>query len=274
MFKIGDFSKLSQLTVKTLRYYDDLGLLKPVSVDPFTGYRYYSAAQLPRLQRILALKELGLSLQQIGMLLKGDLPAEQVVGMLRRRQVELCQEISDSQSMLARIEARLRHFEQENEMPEIEVVIKSIPAMWVVSVRGIVPTYPQQGPLWSQLEAAMRKAGLRINYPCFVLDHDAEYKEHDHDLEACYEIEGSAPIDPPAQVRLLPAVEKMASLLHHGPFNTLSQSYNVMLKWLEDNGYQISGVGREIYISTGEGGVVRQDDPNYVTEIQFPVQKA
>jgi len=140
MIKIGDFSKLSLLSVKTLRYYDEMGLLKPVQVDRFTGYRYYSASQLPRLNRILALKEMGLTLEHIRMLLEKDLPADQVLGILRRRQVELQQEIQVSEAMLRRVEVRLRQFEQENYMPKNEVTIKSVPALWVASVRGVVPT--------------------------------------------------------------------------------------------------------------------------------------
>jgi DNA-binding transcriptional MerR regulator len=272
MIKIGDFSKLSQLTVKTLRYYDELGLLKPVRVDPFSGYRYYSAEQLPRLQRIMALKDLGLSLQQIGMLLDGDLPAAQVMGMLRRRQVELRLQISESEVTLAHIESRLRQFEQENSMPDKEVVIKSVPAMWIVSVRGTVPTYPAQGSLWMELEKKLHLTGLVTTGPCFTIDHDLEHKESDHDLEVCYAIEEPGEITAPAAMRQLPAVDKMASLIHHGPFNALYQSYNEMLKWLDANAYQIIGPGREIYISTGSGPV-HQDDPSYVTEIQFPVQK-
>jgi len=89
MFKIGEFSKLSQVTVKTLRYYDEIGLLKPAKVDRFTSYRYYSADQLPRLNRILALKDLGLSLAQVAQLLDGDLPPAQIRGMLRLKQAEL-----------------------------------------------------------------------------------------------------------------------------------------------------------------------------------------
>jgi DNA-binding transcriptional MerR regulator/effector-binding domain-containing protein len=273
MIKIGDFSKLSQLSIKTLRYYDELGLLKPVHVDRYSGYRYYSAAQLPRLQRIMALKDLGLSLQQIGMLLDDDLPSAQVMGLLRRKQVELRLQISESEVMLSHIESRLKQFEQENSMPDKEVVIKSVPAMWIVSVRGTVPTYPAQGSLWAELEKALRSAGLRTTGPCFTIDHDLEHKESDHDLEVCYAVDGQAELSGLAKVRQLQAVEKMASLIHHGPFNTLYQSYNEMLKWLDANAYQIIGPGREIYISTGPGPV-RQDDQSYVTEIQFPVQKA
>ncbi len=271
MIKIGNFSKLSQLSVKTLRYYDEIGLLKPAAVDPDTGYRCYAASQLSRLRRIQALKELGLSLQQIGMLLDGDLPSDQIIGMLRRKQVELQQEIQDTRTMLERVESRLRQFEQENSMPEHEILIKSVPAMWITSVRGTVPTYPDQGVLWEQLMSSIQKADVKVTGPCFTIDHDEEHTDADHDLEVCYQIKEQSAVEPPALVRQLPGVESMASLVHHGSFETLPQSYQQMLTWLDENGYQIYGPGREIYLSTGEN--VRQDDPSYVTEIQFPVTR-
>lgn len=272
MIKIGDFSKISRLSVKTLRYYDELGLLRPVHVDPMNGYRYYAASQLARLQRILAMKDLGLSLQQITLLLDGDLPADQMVGMLRRRQVELQGEIGRHKAMLTRIEARLKLFEQENIMSTVDVTIKSIPALWVASVRGTVPTYPEQGELWEQLHTAMRKAKIEPAAPCFCIDHDPEYKERDHDLEACYFVKEGTAVEPPAAAYALPAVDTMACLVHHGAFLTLPNAYTQMLKWLDENGYQICGPNREIYLFTGEG-CVKQDDPTYVTEIQFPVKK-
>ena len=113
MFKIGEFSKLSHVTVKTLRYYDKIGLLKPAEVDRFTSYRYYSASQLPRLNRILALKDLGLSLDQIARLLDHDLPPDQIRGMLRLKQVELQEQLEEEQARLARVEQRLSQIEQE-----------------------------------------------------------------------------------------------------------------------------------------------------------------
>jgi DNA-binding transcriptional MerR regulator len=106
MFKIGDFSKLSRVSVKTLRYYDEVGLLKPIQIDRFTGYRFYSVDQLPRLNRILALKDLGFSLEQIGRLLDEELPPSELRGMLRLKQGELQQQVDEQQSRLARVEAR------------------------------------------------------------------------------------------------------------------------------------------------------------------------
>jgi len=96
VFKIGDFSRLSLVSVKALRYYDELGLLKPARVDEFTGYRYYSASQLTRLNRILAMKDMGLSLEQIALLLDKELTPDQIRGMLRLKQVELRQQLEEA----------------------------------------------------------------------------------------------------------------------------------------------------------------------------------
>src|SRR5688500_12216183 len=108
MIKIGEFSKLVQVPVPTLRYYDQVGLLKPSEVDRFTGYRYYSASQLPRLHRILALKGLGFSLEQIAAVLEAGLTPEEMRGMLRLRHAQISQQLSDMENQLVEVEARLR----------------------------------------------------------------------------------------------------------------------------------------------------------------------
>ncbi|MEW5721012.1 MAG: MerR family transcriptional regulator [Chloroflexota bacterium] len=272
MFKIGDFSKLSQVSVKALRYYDELGLLKPVSVDRFTGYRYYSADQLPRLNRILALKDLGLSLEQIARLLSDKLTAEQMRGMLRLKQAEAQERVREEQERLARVEARLRQIEEEGKMPTYEVVIKKVPPLRVASLRGIIPTFPEQGELWNELEAYLGQQRIKPTGPCLTLYHDAEYKERDIDAEVCEPVDASAR-GGNARVKLydLPAVETMACVVHHGAFNTLSQAYNALMQWIQQNGYRICGPDREIYVKAAEPA--RQDDPSYVTEIQVPVEK-
>jgi len=273
MIKIGDFSKLSQVTVKTLRYYSDLGLLKPEHIDPFTSYRYYSANQLQQLNRILALKDLGISLEQIRKLLAANLPAEQMTGIMRQRQVELEMEMEDGREKLARLAVHLKQFEQEKTMSTLDIVIKSIPAIVVATNRGIVPSYSVQGELWDKLEKELLKVGVKPTGPCFTIDHDEEYKESDHDLEVCEPVPAGTPLSAPFEVKTLPAVKEMASLIHQGSFQGLNGSYQKLLRWLEENKYQIAGPGREIYISTGDGSV-QLDDESYITEIQFPVRKS
>src|SRR5215813_7359182 len=126
MFKIGDFSRLSRVSVRMLHHYDEIGLFKPLRVDEFTGYRYYAFEQLPRLNRILALKDLGFSLEQIAEMLDEELPAAQIRGMLRLRQAELQQQAQEIRERLARVEARLRQIEEEGKMPDQEVILKQV----------------------------------------------------------------------------------------------------------------------------------------------------
>jgi len=114
MLKIGDFSKQAQVSVKTLRYYDERDLLKPAWIDRFTGYRYYALIQLPRLNRIIVLKDLGFSLEQIKRILQDNLPPDELRGMLRLKHAELEKHIQEEQARLDRIEDRLRHIEQED----------------------------------------------------------------------------------------------------------------------------------------------------------------
>lgn len=133
MLKIGEFSRLSQVTIKTLHHYDELGLIKPAHIDPITNYRFYSVEQLPRIHRIMALKEMGLSLEQIGIMLEKELPTEEMRGMLRFKQAEIQQEMREAQRQLAMVEFRLRMIEAEINFPELDVVIKRLEAMRFLS---------------------------------------------------------------------------------------------------------------------------------------------
>lgn len=277
MFKISDFSKLSQVSVKALRYYDELGLLKPAQIDRFTGYRYYSMDQLPRLNRILALKDLGLSLQQIGQLLNEELPPDQLRGMLKLKRAELEQEADQVRMRLERVEARLRQIEQEGKMPtydvviEYDVVIKTTPPQLVASIRDVVPTPPEQGGLWGELGVYLGRHKATSTGPCLTIYHDPEYKERDWDLEVCEPLAASVPGNERVHVYELPVVQTMACVVHHGPFVTINEAYQALFQWAQANGYRIAGPCREVYLRTAEHG--SQTDANTVTEIQFPVEK-
>ncbi len=282
MLKIGDLSKLSQVSVKTLRYYDELGLLKPVEVDRFTGYRYYSADQLPRLNRILALKDLGLSLEQIARLLDRELSPSELRGMLRRKQVELAQHVQEEQERLARVEARLRQIEQEGKMPTNEVVIKRVEQVKVAGVRDIVPTFGEQGQLWGELGSYLARQHVNPVGPCLTLYHDTEYRERDVEIEVCEQVSGTPPGEGRVKVQTLPAVDKMACILHHGGFEHVGETYDTLIKWIEANGYRVVGPNRELYlIAVNEGDATVQypseyltdKNENRLTELQFPVEK-
>jgi effector-binding domain-containing protein len=268
MLKIGDFSRLSQVSVKTLRYYDEVALLKPTQVDEVSGYRYYSVAQLRQLHRILALRDLGFSLDQIGYVLEADLSIEELRGMLRLRRAEQQQRLLKEQERLDRVEALLQLIHQENTVNTDAVITKDTAAQRFASIRKTIPAYHQIGQLFAALFRVLPYSATRG--PCFAIWHDDEHKDQDVDGEACVPVDEKYQGLSTVRCADLPTV-KVASVIHHGAYNTLSQSYQTVLKWVEANGYQVHGPIREIYLQCGEP--LRQDDDSYVTEIQVPTAK-
>lgn len=269
MFKIGEFSRLCQVPVSALRYYADIGLLPPAHIDPFTGYRYYAAEQLPRLHRILALRDLDLSLDQIGLVLQGDLPAEQIRGMLRLKQAEMEQQVAESRTRLARVAARLAQLEKEDHMTSYDVVIKDLPAQLVASIRQVVPAYPDSGRLFDELYAYV---GRHAGGPATAIYHDEGYKERDVDVEAVAPLSSPVPATDRIRVYELPAAT-VASAVHSGALARIGEAYDALLRWVEANGYRVAGgSGRELYLHMNMP--LRQDDEGNVTEVQFPVERA
>lgn len=272
MIRIGDFSKLSRVSIKTLRYYDEMGLLRPTEVDRFTGYRYYEYSQLTRLYRILALKYLGFSLEEIGRLLEGELSGEQMRGMLMLRQAEIRQRVSEEEERLERVALWLRQIEQEETMSTYDVVLKQLEPIKVASVRGIVATPPEQGVLWEELMSSLGQQKAHMIGPPIAIYHDPEFKERDWDIEVCMPLaDAAAPVNG-LNVTHLPA-NTMACVVHTGPFATLTEAYDALAKWIDENGYQIVGPARELNLRLPEP-MGNQDDPNTVNEVQFPVAKA
>jgi DNA-binding transcriptional MerR regulator len=269
MLKIGDFSALSQVSIKTLRYYDERGLLSPAHIDPATGYRYYSAAQISQLHRILALKDLGFSLDQIAKCLEEQVTAEQMRGMLVLRQTEQQAKVEEERDRLSRLRSRIRLIEQETRMPQ-EVLLKEIPAQWVASVRETIANYPSVAPLYARVRNALGP-GMGESIFSFASWHDQEYREKDVDAEAGFYLHKPVPVGDGVRVYELPAVNA-ASIIHNGSYQRLSEAYDALLRWVASNGYQVAGPIRELYLHMSLPA--RQDDESYVTEIQVPVSKA
>ncbi|MGI8586683.1 MAG: MerR family transcriptional regulator [Chloroflexia bacterium] len=272
MFKIGDFARLTRLSVKTLRYYDEIGLLCAARIDRFTGYRYYTADQLPRLNRILALRDLGLSLDRIALLLDTDLPIEQIRTMLTLRRAELLQAMETAQTQLARVEARLRQIDEEGKMSNYEVVLKPVGAVRVAGLEGVIPNEEAITPTFNRLFDGVTdyvvKHGGKMNGPGIALWHDALQPDHDMRVAAALPLQGNLPEGDGVRVHELPAA-MMACTVHHGSFDGLSSAYNTLMGWIEANGYRVAGPNREVYLQYERDG----DPSKYVTEVQFPVEK-
>lgn len=271
MIKIGDFARLSQVTVVTLRYYDEVGLLKPTQVDPFTGYRYYSVEQLPRLNRILALKDLGFSLEQIAQVLAEELTPDQLRGMLKLKRIEMEQRLDEDQSRLVRIEARLRQIEMEDRMFDYDVVLKMVPSMLVASCRASIPTNDQVpvylDSAYDKVYDYVHKQGAKETGPCLAIWHTPSDVYINEDAEAIVPIDKQLPGVDDVKVYELPQAH-VAAVVHQGNFEDFSQGHRALLKWIEANGYQISGPYREIYIKHDP-----RDLSDSITEIQYPVVK-
>ena len=272
MIKIGDFARLSQVSVVTLRYYDEMDLLKPVKVDASTGYRFYSADQLPLLNRILALKDLGFSLEQIKLMLADNLRLDQLRLMLMRQRREVEKHLAEEQARLLRIEARLRQIELEDKMPTYDVVVKTAPALLVAARRVTIPTNDQVpqylGPAYADVYDYLRKQGVRDDGPCLTLWHSPADVYENEDAEAIVVIDRRLPGTDHVAVYELPATQ-VASVVHHGDFEEFTQGHAALLEWIDANGYRIAGPYREIYIKHEKNNL-----SDTITEIQFPVEKA
>jgi DNA-binding transcriptional MerR regulator len=272
MIKIGDFARLSQVSVVTLRHYDDCGLLPPVHVDRATGYRYYSVAQLPRLHRILALKDLGFSLDQIDQVLDGGITLDRLRGMLTLKQAQVEQQIATEQGRLARITTRLRQIELEDTMPDYEVVLKTVPSVRIAARRVTIPTNDQ---VPAYLDAAygevynyIKQQGARDTGPCFALWHQPAAVHAEEVAEAAVPIDRGLPGTERVAVYELPQTQ-VAAAVHQGAFENFTQLHAVLLDWVEANGYTIVGPYREIYLHAQSG-----DQAESATEVQYPVEKA
>jgi DNA-binding transcriptional MerR regulator len=277
MFKIGDFSRLGQVSVRMLRHYDDLGLLKPAQVDQFTDYRYYTIEQLPRLNRILALKDLGVSLEKIAELLQKDLPLVALQELLRSKQTDLYQQIQNDQARLNRLSARLYQLEQEGQPSAYDVIIKSVPAYYIASARQIVPTVADmpkyRGIPIEQLYSWLKHKNIMAVGNEIVLYHLSEYTETNIDMEFAVAIPEPTKLtsDPIRDiiVRQLPTTE-VASTFHSGMIHDITQAVAALFTWIGVNGFASSGAIREIHLFGSETSQVR--DQQVVIELQIPIE--
>jgi DNA-binding transcriptional MerR regulator/predicted transcriptional regulator YdeE len=270
MLNIGEFARLGQVSPRMLRHYDRLGLLAPERVDPETGYRSYSAQQLVRLHRLLALRDLGFTLEQIGGLVDSEVPLEELRGMLRLRRAQLEQTVADERARLRRVEAHLRAIEGSNAVNTQDVVIKKTQPLRVAETMGtasgldpehIGPLFMRLAPeLISHLLAARAQPGILVGY------YDEPKDDGSVDVHVAYEIgEQTVPVRDGIEIVELPVVE-VASVVHRGGMDDISPVYDALIRWIEDSGYQLAGYSRELYHEMGADG------PS-VTELQVPIAK-
>lgn len=266
MLNIGDFARHGRVSVRMLRHYDAIGLLTPARVDPFTGYRGYEAAQLSRLNRIVALKDLGFTLEQVAKIIDDKVGIGELRGMLRLRRAELENQLATDRARLAAIEARLRSIEAEGAMPTNDVQVKRIEPVRVAEVSGVAASFepvsitPVIGPLFGELSGRLEKAGVTPVGPAIAYYEDVPDGVLVHAAMPvnASEVEGVEVVD-------LPAIERAATIMHHGDMDNVLSTVQTLATWIEQNGHTSAGYNREVTLKWSE------DKAEWVTELQEPL---
>ncbi len=281
MFSIGDFAGLGRVSVRMLRHYDAIGLLHPAHVDPHSGYRYYTAAQLRLLNRILTLKDLGFSLQQVQVMIEEKVDVGELRGMLRLRRAELEAQVVRDRTRLTQVDARLRMIETEGHMNTADVILKTVPAMRVAELSATAAGYDDPTsitenltPLYPRLMELMEKHGIAMTGApiAYYLPAPTGPGDETITVHAAFPV-GAIEADPGLgfEVVDLPPIEQAATVLHHGSMSEAFRTGDKLANWIDENGYQTVGPGyaREIYLDCPP-----DDFDKWVTELQMPVRKA
>lgn len=278
MLKIGEFAQLSQVTVKTLHHYDDMGLIKPAQIDSATSYRYYTIEQLPRIHRIMALKELGLSLEQIGVMLDEELPTEQIRGMLRLKQAEIQQQVQETQKQLSMVEFRLRMIEAEVNFPVLDVVIKQLEPLHVLSL--FVQKHHTMKGVTSALQETIRKGLVRHTGVTIDIFHgetiipleSPELREGQHEILFGVEPSQESVTIPgigELKARVEPGIVTAATLILTGGNQAKGFEHVALLqRWAVAHSYGLQGRVR-YWQHRGPMHTLNRDE--FVIEAQLPV---
>lgn len=277
MFRIGEFSRVARVSGRLLRYYDSIGLLSPRRIDPATGYRYYAADQLTRLNRILALKELGLSLEQVAGMVDDKISTDEIRGMLMLRKAQLERSLSEEAARLRHIESRLQQIDEEGALSDYDVVVKSAATQPYLAVRR---TFPKMDDAIAMLRDVARAVTARIPdgvRDAMVVVAYSDFEEENLDLEIGFALTRptnksiALPDRSAMTMTELPAVDSLATVVRRGPNYQSHLAFGALGLWMEANGYAIAGPSREVFL---ELPFQRPEQEDAVVEIQFPVTKS
>lgn len=268
LYSIGMFSKISRLTTKTLRHYDEIGLLKPEHVDNETGYRYYTTSQLPKIHQIITLKQIGLALNDIKEVLENP---SAIKLYLKIKEEETINKIKEEEMKLMQIRSFSKMIQGDMEC-SYNPVLKEIPEVIVASIRMIVNSYGDSFYIGTNIiEKELERLEVKYRVPqyCFTIYHDGEYKEKDIDIEIC---EGVAELKEDNEFVTFKVIERVPlalCVLHKGSYNNLRNAYSFAFKWIEENGYKVIGNLRESYI---DGVWNKDNEEEWLTEIQIQIE--
>lgn len=259
---IGDFARLGQVSVRMLRHYDQMGLLSPASVDQWTGYRSYSPEQLSVLNRIVALKDLGLSLEQVGHVVANRVSIEELRGMLRLCRAKVEEEMRVAGSRLAAVESRLRMIEREDDM-SADYVLKHVDGVRLAAYTGTLDpeTMAQHiGPMFDRGVEALAAVNASPATPI------ATYQESEGGMDVVVGFAHTG--EAPEGMEIVEVCGGMAVCgVHLGSMERIEESWQGLHSWLVENGHEFAGPCRELYVRSDS-----EDQADWVTELQQPVR--
>ncbi|PRR79485.1 MerR family transcriptional regulator [Clostridium vincentii] len=268
MFRIGEFSKLTKTTVKALRYYDEIDLLKPEFVDEETNYRFYTTKQLIQLHKIQSFRQIGLSIDEIKLIMSGHC----IELILEKRKSQIEDTIAEGNAQLSRIEFILQGKEEELIM-NYQAILKELPECVIYSKRLTVPSYESYFELIPAIgkEVVAANPELKCTAPgyCFIKYLDNEYKDKDINIEFCEAVDKMGKETGDIKFKKIESVSAV-SIMHKGAYDVLAKAYAFGFKWIEENGYIMADSPRENYI---DGIWNKESEDEWLTELQIPVVK-
>lgn len=271
MLKIGDFSKLSRISIRMLRHYDEIGLLAPKAIDKFTGYRYYGEDQLPIAGQIAALKDMGFGLTSISEILQYYDDADKLSDFLAVKQAEVSAEAEVIKRRLQLLETAVKRLRKDGTTMSYNVTLKTLPERYVASVRQIIPSYDQESILWNILMEETASLELQPANNCYSLAvfHDKDYKENDVDVEIQATVKGNYNNTEHVEFKTVSPVT-IASATYKGSYEQVTAVNHAVAEWVNDNGYEFNGAMFCIYhVSPAQ----TQNFDELVTEVCYPVKK-
>lgn len=272
MYTVGEFAHLAHVSKRQLRYYDEIGLFKPDQIDPTSAYRYYSAGQMSHLNRILALKELGLTLNQIQRSLADDVSTDELHGMLKLRKAEIEQQLDAELRRIREIEARLESIHNDEANMPPNVIIKQVPDIAVFSVRLTLDDFETAVDFYTRMQSLVPRPYKNGQFYCICRSNTDSIYNLDLEFGVYANKSETAPLLLTDNITLIPstlsAESMMATTVVTGALETIHRGYAELTRWSMINGYQLNGIHRELCLQMA----TQADGNDMITEIQVPVE--
>lgn len=271
MFKIGEFSKLMQVSVRMLRYYDEIGLLEPGKIDKYSGYRLYSIEQIPILQKIILLRDIKFSAPEIAFALE-HWDEHFMIQQLENKKEKIQAEIRLEEQRIDKIKIAINAFKNKEIITNCNVSFKSIPSFIILSLRKVIPTYNCEGILWTELFRFVEQEHIEIlrqSNNNLAIYHDEGHKDADVDVEVGVMVKKIGKNKDGFTFRETEKIDRMACMMVYGPYENIGLAYQSFAYWLEQHAqYKMTGLSRQV---CHRGPFEEKNPNNYLTEIQMPV---